>query len=30
MHADKLDQIDLEILKILQLNGRTKRNELAK
>ncbi|MCA9739967.1 MAG: Lrp/AsnC family transcriptional regulator [Deferribacteres bacterium] len=29
MHADKLDQIDLEILKILQLNGRTKRNELA-
>ena len=29
MHAEKLDQIDLEILKILQQNGRTKRNELA-
>ena len=29
MSSDKLDAIDLEILKILQLRGRTKRNELA-
>src|SRR3990172_5011668 len=29
MSSEKLDAIDLEILKILQLRGRTKRNELA-
>ncbi len=29
MHADKLDKIDLKILSILQLRGRTKRNEIA-
>lgn len=29
MHAEKLDKIDIEILKILQENSRTKRNELA-
>lgn len=29
MHADKLDKIDLKILSILQMRGRTKRNEIA-
>ena len=29
MHAEKLDEIDLQILEILQSHGRTKRNELA-
>lgn len=29
MHADKLDRIDIEILRILQQHGRTKRSELA-
>ncbi|MFQ5627408.1 MAG: Lrp/AsnC family transcriptional regulator [bacterium] len=29
MHAEKLDKIDIAILKILQENSRTKRNELA-
>ncbi len=29
MHADKLDNIDLKILEILQERGRTKRNKLA-
>ncbi|MFQ6116284.1 MAG: Lrp/AsnC family transcriptional regulator [bacterium] len=29
MHAEKLDEIDLKILEILQARGRTKRNELA-
>jgi Lrp/AsnC family leucine-responsive transcriptional regulator len=29
MSADKLDAIDVELLKILQRQGRTKRNELA-
>ncbi len=29
MPADKLDKIDLKILSILQLRGRTKRNEIA-
>lgn len=29
MSHDKLDDIDLQLLEILQTNGRTKRNELA-
>jgi len=29
MHRDKLDDIDLKLLTILQQHGRTKRNELA-
>jgi Lrp/AsnC family leucine-responsive transcriptional regulator len=29
MHAEKLDEIDLKIIEILQVAGRTKRNELA-
>jgi Lrp/AsnC family leucine-responsive transcriptional regulator len=29
MHAEKLDAIDLQILEVLQAQGRTKRNELA-
>mgnify|MGYP002624950027 CR=1 FL=1 len=29
MHAEKLDQIDIDILKIMQQRGRIKRNELA-
>ena len=29
MHANKLDEIDLKILEILQQGGRTKRNKLA-
>ncbi|MFQ5768916.1 MAG: Lrp/AsnC family transcriptional regulator [bacterium] len=29
MHADKLDEIDLKLLEILQIQGRTKRKELA-
>ncbi|KAA3617945.1 MAG: Lrp/AsnC family transcriptional regulator [Calditrichaeota bacterium] len=29
MHNDKLDEIDVKILEILQRQGRTKRNELA-
>ncbi|NUM73211.1 AsnC family transcriptional regulator [candidate division KSB1 bacterium] len=29
MSAEKLDEIDIKILKILQVRGRTKRNELA-
>ena len=29
MHHDKLDEIDIQILEILQREGRTKRNELA-
>ncbi len=29
MHAEKLDEIDIQLLEILQERGRTKRNELA-
>jgi len=29
MHHDKVDAVDIQILKILQTHGRTKRNELA-
>ena len=29
MHAEKLDEIDIKLLEILQVSGRTKRNELA-
>lgn len=29
MHHDKVDDVDIQILKILQVHGRTKRNELA-
>lgn len=29
MHHDKVDDVDIQILKILQAQGRTKRNELA-
>jgi Lrp/AsnC family leucine-responsive transcriptional regulator len=29
MHHDKVDDVDIQILKILQRQGRTKRNELA-
>ncbi len=29
MHHDKVDDVDIQILKILQVQGRTKRNELA-
>lgn len=29
MHHDKVDDVDIQILKIMQPHGRTKRNELA-
>lgn len=29
MHTGKLDEIDLKLLEILQIHGRTKRNELS-
>jgi len=29
MHAEKLDNVDLKLMQILQIMGRTKRNELA-
>ncbi len=29
MHHDKVDDVDIQILKVLQRQGRTKRNELA-